>query len=225
MSNLSSVTLFHFTSSLEALKSILSGGVRYGLFAEKLPISGWAYFTRGISFCNIPLSMISEHAEWYGKYAVGVKRSSLREVGASPVFYVHAKTKRFPNGNVVQKSLLDNPFLCYIKQHYGKQYHKSSGVYKYKKFYDEKEWRVFVGDPTIEKYSSLVDLEDIRIAKDKIVPEEKPLFLEKEMIEYIILEKQNDFPEFDSFLKRQFHKERDEYLPKILYYSQIRKDF
>lgn len=225
MSNLSSITLFHFTSSLEALESILSDGLRFGLFAEKLPVRNWAYFIRGISFCNIPLSMISEHVEWYGYYAVGLKRSALREIGASPVFYVHSKTKRFPSEKEVEKTLLENPFLCYIKQHYGMQFHRSSNEFKYKKFYDEKEWRIFAGNPTIEKYSNSKELEKTRKAKDKKVPNEKALTLSPEMIEYIILEKRTDLVEFDSFLKSHFPKKRDEYLTKILYYSQIRKDF
>lgn len=96
MSNLSSQTLFHFTPSLDNLKGILSGGIRYGMFAEKLPKGKMAYFVRGISFCNIPLSMISEHVDWYGTYAIGLKRSKLREIGTSPVFYVHSDTKMFP---------------------------------------------------------------------------------------------------------------------------------
>lgn len=225
MSNLSSVTLFHFTSSLETLEKILSEGIRYGMFAEKFPVRRLAYFVRGISFCNIPLSMISEHVEWYGTYAVGLKRSSLREIGVSPVFYVHSKSKMFPRGKEADKILLENPFLCYIKQHYGSQLHKNSGEFKYKKFYDEKEWRIFAGNPTIEKYSTSAELDKIRREKDRIVENEIPMIILPDMIEYIILASHADFQPFDEYLKTEHPKERDEYLTKILYYNQIKRDF
>lgn len=226
MANLSSDTLFHFTSGLDVLQQILKGGLRYGMFAEKFPISKTAYFIRGISFCNIPLSMISEHVEWYGKYAVGVKRSYLREMGASPVFYVHSKTKMFPKGEDAIKSLLENPFLCYIKQHYGKQFHKGQNVYKYKKFYDEKEWRMFAGKSVIERYATSSDLEKMRKEKDKTEPLVNSLVLAPSIIEYIILEKPQDFVFFNSFLHRHFSSdEREILLPKVLYCSQILNDF
>ncbi len=225
MSNLSSQTLFHFTPSLENLKSILVGGIKYGMFAEKLPKGHLAYFIRGISFCNIPLSMISEHVQWYGYYAIGLKRSKLRSLGASPVFYVHSGTKLFPGGKKAKDLLLNNPFLCYLKQHFGYQYNKTSNKYQSKKFYDEKEWRLFAGNPFLEKYSSLKNLEDIRQIKDASVPVEPEMKVTVDMIEYIILRKPEDFNDFDVFLRNQFGAEREIYLTKILYYTQISKDF
>lgn len=225
MSNLSSETLFHFTPSLDNLMNILSGGIKFGLFAEKFPKGKEAYFVRGISFCNIPLSMISEHVQWYGHYALGLKRSKLRELGASPVFYVHSDTKNFPGGKNAKQKLLSNPFLCYIKQHYGYQFNKQEGKYRLKKFYDEKEWRLFKGEHEIQKYTNLEDLEIIRKQKDSSVPVVDNLNVDLDMIEYIVLEKPKDFVVFDSFLKNRYSKDRDLYLPKILYYTQIRKDF
>lgn len=225
MANLSSDTLFHFTSSLDVLQKILSEGIRFGMFAEKLPVGQLAYFVRGISFCNIPLSMISEHVNWYGKYAIGIKRSYLRKLGVSPVFYVHSKSPIFRKGKNANSDLLKSPFLCYLKQHYGKQYHKESGSYKYKKFIDEKEWRVFSDCHSIEHYSSIESLDCTRKKKDETVKYENPLTIKPEMIEYIILETPKDFTQFDLFLRNTLRDERDNLLTKILYYSQIKKDF
>lgn len=222
MPNLSSVTLFHFTDSLENLKSILKGGLRYGMFGEKLPIKSLAYFVRGISFCNIPLSMISEHVEWYGRYAIGLKRSAMRMVGVSPVFYIHSKTKTLP---VDKKGFEDNPSLGFFKQYYGSQYHKIARKYKYKSFYNEKEWRVFSGKAEIENYSDDPDLDRIRKKKDRTVPEVTPLKITDDMIEYIILKSPDDFMEFDEFLKDEYKDKREILLTRILYYSQIKKDF
>ena len=225
MPNLSSTTLFHFTSSLDVIQKILLGGIKYGLFAEKLPKGNLAYFVRGISFCNIPLSMISEHVEWYGHYAIGIKRSALRALGASPVFYVHSDTRKYPSGKDADIELLNNPFLCYLKQHLGYQYHRVKNSYLRKSFYDEKEWRIFAGTPTIDRYTSLVNLEGIRRHKDLLTPSISPLRINLDMIGYIILDSSSDFAPFDSFLKTNFPAERDNYLTKILFYSQIRKDF
>ena len=194
------------------------------MFAEKLPARNVAYFIRGISFCNIPLSMISEHVKWYGSYAIGLKRSKLREKGTSPVFYVHSDTKQMPAGKGSKDLLRKNPFLCYLKQHFGYQYNRTEKKYRSKRFYDEKEWRLFAGDPIIENYSSLEDLENIRVNFDAIVPAEPELKITSDMIEYIILEKPNDLKEFDDFLKNNVN-DRDNYLTKILFYTQIRKDF
>ena len=225
MSNLSSTTLFHFTSSLDVIRKILLGGIKYGMFAEKLPKGNLAYFVRGISFCNIPLSMISEHVEWYGKYALGIKRPALRSLGVSPVFYVHSDTKMYPSGKTAENDLLGNPFLCYLKQHLGYQYHKTKKKYQRKSFYDEKEWRIFAGNPTIDHYTSLINLESLRQKKDLVTPTVPPLHVTLDMIEYIILDSSSDFDAFDSFLKTSFPAERDSFLTKIMYYSQIRKDF
>lgn len=225
MSNLSSETLFHFTSSLDNLQGILKDGIRYGVFAEKLPTRHLAYFVRGISFCNIPLSMISDHVEWYGKYAIGLKRSVLRDIGASPVFYVHSQTKSLPQGSDAVDKYKTLPFLCFLKQYLGKQFNKSEGDYKRKTFYDEKEWRVFSGKAEVAKYARLLELEEMRRNKEKKIPGVPPLRINVDMMEYIILEKPTDFATFDTFLKSHCAKERDSYLTKILYYSQVRKDF
>ena len=224
MSNLSSSTLFHFTSSLDVIEKILDGGIKYGMFAEKFPKGKMAYFIRGISFCNIPLSMISEHVDWYGKYAIGIKRRKLREMGVSPVFYIHSGTKLFPSSKNVS-TLINNPFLCYLKQYLGYQFHKTEQKYLKKSFIDEKEWRIFAGTPSIEKYDSMEALEERRKLKDDNTPTEEPLKVSLDMIEYIILESAADFGDFDDYLKSRFPEDRERFLPKVLFYSQIKKDF
>lgn len=226
MPNISSKTLFHFTSSLDNLKAILSGGIRYGMFAEKIPIRPHlAYFVRGISFCNIPLSMVSEHVDWYGKYAIGLRRSLLREQGASPVFYVHSKTRQLPKGSNAASLLQNNPFLCLMKQHYGTQFHKNKGEYVFKHFDNEKEWRICEGPTHIEPYTTTDKLEKSRRTKDKNEKNYKALSIPVDSIEYIILEKPSDFDDFKSFIEKYSLEDREKYLTKILFYSQIKNDF
>lgn len=224
MSNLSSETLFHFTSSLGRLKSILKDGLWYSLFGEKVPGTKKAYFVRAISFCNIPLSMISEHVDWYGKYAIGLKRSALREKGATPVIYAHSQSPFLE-----KVTLENNPYLCYMKQLIGMQKHKAPDDEKYhrKKFYDEKEWRISKGMYEIDGVSSLKDLDEKKLSYDKTIKTIPPLILSPDMIEYIILDNRKEYGDFFSFItsNEDLKKYRGEYLSKILYYSQIKKDF
>ncbi len=225
MSVLSSYTLFHFTSSLENLGSILKGGLRYSWIAEKLPIPRVGYLLQSICFCNIPLSMIEEHTDWYGRYAIGFKRSFLRKNGASPVFYLHSDSALLYRGIEVEKSYNKEKFLPYFKLYYGKQYHSGAGKHKFKKFYDEKEWRIFVGNAEVVRFKDMNELERLRQNKKLIVKEEKMMRISPEMIEYIILEKPTDLSDFKDFIKNNNVQMLEDMLTKVLFYNQIRRDF
>ena len=233
MSLLSSYTLFHFTSTLGRLMSILEGGLRYSWVAEKLPTPGLAYLVRSACFCNIPLSMIGEHVEWYGKYAIGLKRRALRDRGASPVFYMHSDTALIYKRKDAMGKYADENFLPYFKTYYGAQKPSGSEKYKMKKFYDEKEWRLFVKPSEVVRYANLDNLEEIRKKKadaDQAGPtagnEEPPkLKISADMIEYIILEDPADLDPFKVFLKNAFTAQYEDMVSKVLFYKQIRRDF
>lgn len=225
MSLLSSHSLFHFTSSLDNLESILYGGLRYSWVAEKLPIRGIGYLLQSICFCNIPLSMIEEHVEWYGKYAIGFKRSALREKGASPVFYLHSDTALLYRGIKALDNYKNERFLPYFKQFIGYQYHPAYKTYRRKKFYDEKEWRLFTGAIEVVRYKDMDDLERQREEKKKLFKGSKIMSISPEMIEYIILEKQDDLIPFKNFLRVCYAPVMEDMLTKVLFYSQIQRDF
>ena len=225
MSLLSSYSLFHFTSSLDTLQSILKGGLRYSWVAEKLPIRGIGYLLQSICFCNIPLSMIEEHVEWYGKYAIGFKRTALRAKGASPVFYLHSDSALLYKGKNAFDSYRQERFLPYFKQFYGEQYHPKYSTYKKKLFYDEKEWRLFTGVVELVRFKDQADLEDKRVQKKNDTEDWKVLPIDSDMIEYIILEKPDDLAPFKDFLRKHFAPNVEDMLTKVLFYSQIRRDF
>lgn len=225
MSVLSSYSLFHFTSSLDAIQSILKGGLRYTWVAEKLPIHGVGYLLQTICFCNIPLSMIEEHVEWYGKYAIGFKRTALRAKGASPVLYLHSDSSLLYKGKSALDSYEKERFLPYFKQFYGQQYHPKYGSYKKKLFYDEKEWRLFCGLAEMVRFKDQADLENKREQKKSQTKNWKVMPVSPDMIEYIILEKPDDLVLFKVFLKNHFVPIMEDMLTKVLFYSQIRRDF
>ena len=225
MSLLSSYSLFHFTSSLDTLESILKGGIRYSWVAEKLPIRGVGYLLQSICFCNIPLSMIEEHVEWYGKYAIGFKRSALRAKGASPVFYLHSDSALLYKGKKAIDNYQKERFLPYFKQFYGAQFHPSRKAYRKKLFYDEKEWRLFTGEAEVVRYKDMNDLESQRMHKKTMAKGWKVLPIDPGMIEYIILEKPEDLTSFKDFLKLHFAPQMEDMLTKVLFYTQIQRDF
>ena len=91
--NLSSNSLFHFTSKFEYLKDILLNG-----FWPRYCIEyGWGtsidFALPMVCFCDIPLSLIEDHTKFYGNYGIGMKRSWARELkNITPVQYINYKS-------------------------------------------------------------------------------------------------------------------------------------
>lgn len=137
---LSSDTLFHYTSSLDILKSILKNG-----FIPKYCVEfGWKsrlyrhYYVSMVSFCDIPLSQVKLHIEMYGNYGIGVTKEWARRNAVSPVSYLTNEFfKKFK-----KRIVADSVILSRIKPEIGISRNKITGVkinnYRY---YDEKEWR------------------------------------------------------------------------------------
>ena len=62
-----------------------------------------------ICFTDIPLSLCDEHASKYGKFGIGLKKSSIKRCGGSPVRYFFNYLPIKPEG----KSLIDNRGAMY----------------------------------------------------------------------------------------------------------------
>jgi hypothetical protein len=159
---LSSATLFHFTRSLDTLKSILDGGLRPFYSSEDMQMFG-VRECPGIpmvSFCDIPLSQTSKHVADYGRYAIGFDKRWGMSKNISPVHYIYEGSICARVISEVYHSLPPGAFYrdCSCMKFntntaiffYGKPYHGSlrrkdnTGkiVDKGKvTFYDEREWR------------------------------------------------------------------------------------
>lgn len=86
-----SSTLFHFTKSIESLKSILSNGFypRYCLEDTSwLDWPGNKHAFPMVCFCDIPLSKMFEHVENYGSYGIGLSKEWGCSKLVVPVSYV-----------------------------------------------------------------------------------------------------------------------------------------
>lgn len=93
--NLSSKSLFHFTSKEDFLIGILDLGFKPRYCLEKnihnmqdRNSQNEMAFPMGC-FCDIRLSQTSEHSKFYGKYVIGLKKEWGISKGVAPVSYYH----------------------------------------------------------------------------------------------------------------------------------------
>lgn len=71
---------------LEIFKFIINFGLRF----KKTPIKfgdGGSVDNHVVCFTDIPLSLCEEHAEHYGKFGIGFKKSSIKKCGGNPARY------------------------------------------------------------------------------------------------------------------------------------------
>lgn len=97
--NISSNTLFHFTSQKRHLISILKNGlfVRYSLENYQNLINNKAEIVFPMTcFCDIPLSHVKRHTKTYGRYAIGLTKDWGMRNKVSPVIYA------YPNSETTQ---------------------------------------------------------------------------------------------------------------------------
>ena len=95
---LSSSTLFHFTNTAEKLLGILENE-----FYPRYCLEEWTVVKLGttepheiaipmVCFCDLPLSKISEHLQFYGSYGIGLSKQWGVIKGINPVLYLNKGT-------------------------------------------------------------------------------------------------------------------------------------
>ena len=225
MSRISSLTLFNFTDSLEYLIDNLRNGFYCNPTYEKLPVTNHGYRVPMACFCDIPLSLIKEHFDWYGRYGIGIKRTYARAHGVKPVWYVTSES-------LLVKNLIKNDALApyerkyllpYLKQHQGNQLFRDS-LEKRKIFYDERKWRYIpdnsLVEPLFKQHKSTI------AAAAPATPARMPLDLNE--IEYIIIEHERDFEALllvlDELSKRA-GVPYERLISKVITAKQIERDF
>lgn len=150
-------TLFHFTQSPETLKQILLGGFWPRYCLEDV---GWLGYDKHdyvaypmVCFCEIPLSRISEHVDFYGEFGIGLTREWAETQGLNPVFYTARSSKiatAFKEVSSYAGLLQDEEnqdaafkttryLLAHTKPTSGKMLVNGEPVEKV--FYQESEWR------------------------------------------------------------------------------------
>lgn len=225
MARVSSTTLFNFTDSIDYLIDNLKEGFYCHNTYEKLPITGNGYRVPMACFCDIPLSLIKEHFDWYGRYGIGIKRTYAREQGVKPVWYVTSENifvKRLVRKKEIEP-YVELHLIPYLKQFFGTQYYQKEERLKRKKFYDEREWRYVPRRSELELFFK-VKKEDIPKAEQN----GDRMELDLNQVEYIIIEKERDF---NRILKELVPLCKDKgiryesMVAKVLTARQIERDF
>jgi hypothetical protein len=226
MARISSSTLFNFTDSIEYLINNLKDGFYCHNTYEKLPLRNNGYRVPMACFCDIPLSLIKVHFDWYGRYGIGLKRTYARQQGVKPVWYVTSESNLVRN--LVKQDALSEyerkHLLPYLKQFLGNQSYKG-GSDKRKKFYDEREWRYIPDSSLVEVYFGTKAQRE----KKKATQNGERMKLDLNQVEYIIIEKESDFDRMIVELRKIANEDRElkfeNLIAKIITARQIERDF
>jgi hypothetical protein len=150
---LTSDTLFHFTTKLKDLESILINKFKLSYCKEEIHFSktkSESYFPM-VTFCDIPLSLAKDHIRKYGNYAIGLSKDWGIKNKLNPVIYVEKNSliaEDLEEAKKLLRSIVD----------------KRKIIYKEK----SEEWRPFhLLDQEINKLS-YVNLNILRYCKNYI---------------------------------------------------------
>ncbi|MGH7596918.1 MAG: abortive infection system antitoxin AbiGi family protein [bacterium] len=220
---LSSASLFHFTKTFDALRSIIrERGFRPHYARENLEMFGLpkCLGVPMVSFCDIPLSQTEKHSRIYGCYALGLQKEWGKKKSISPIHYIYPDSicakviveiyNSLPEKNTLHRCgcLKFNPqtaLFFYAKPYDGKSL-KIENDDKVT-FYDEREWRyVPFADDTIGNQLIPSEVQPMLSEDDFCRPEslaEKTNILHKHYkltfqgndMKYIIVSKEDEIPQ------------------------------
>ncbi|WP_256003484.1 abortive infection system antitoxin AbiGi family protein [Pedobacter deserti] len=237
---LSTNSVFHFTQSIEAIKSILISNFRIKYCVETIEAKQRVitYAVPMASFCDIPLSQVITHVDKYGGYGIGLKKAWAKRKGLNPVLYLEKHSAIL--NDVLIKEKFENSgnravqgFLRFTKNYEGALYRNNKLVNKVYRFYDEREWRfcpdfeqlhdneLIIHD--VEYYKEFKQLINQRLSDTRLA------FTIRD-ITYIIVKDEEEIFDIIQHLESHLNKEKDlQYVKiltsKIMTSKQIRTDF
>ena len=155
MSNLSTNTLFHYTTEIEYLEDILQNG-----FSPRMSIETITNESDELNvafplkcFCDIPMSQVNMHMKTYGHYAIGLNKDWGIKNNVSPLLYFCKDSliikSIFEIGNLIsereditEKDISSlGRILLYAKPYTGRFFRNGHFLEDEVRFYDEREWR------------------------------------------------------------------------------------
>ncbi len=249
MMNFSSNTLFHYTDTMEKLQTILQNGLYTSYSKEMIFANGVVkeFAVPIISFCDIPLSNVSEHVEKYGRYAIGVSKDFAELHCFSKVFYLERYSDvaegifgihDYVVENFVEKieeegfwKLNDGVLrmLQIIKNNVGPLIRKTGTMADYE-FFKEMEWRYtpMVAPEYVQVYADFDELNKIHPTKPHLPKIALPLFLSD--INWIIVPTSAEVAALITAIKtcKNLHPNDGDFeilMTKILSMEQIKTDF
>lgn len=231
---ISSRNLFHFTDTEDHLIDILKNGFLPRYCLEKGWSSSIDFAVLMVCFCDIPLTQIAKHVDFYGKYGIGVSKSWAGNYKITPVQYIASKSKEFNSiGRVLTKlknkeeNDSDCRRLALVKKVFGMAVRRNQ-VCGRRKFYDEREWRYLpdalpakelvlpvLKNENFEPSTYFKNMEHLRVKVD--VDSIRYIFIPTEKTRYSFAEKIEKFCS-DS-------RKRNLLMSKIITLEQIKDDF
>lgn len=213
MSKPKSENLFHFTKTLDVLKSILQNGLYPRYCLEDMSWYGLEDHIAHpmVCFCDIPLSRIHEHTSFYGEYGLGLTKIWGLKNQLDPVIYCDRNgllSKAAKSiGSIDNKDVEDDfqerislAFACLAKLTKpltGGMY--VGGNIVEKDFYQESEWR-YLPREGIERIGVFKDeFENKNDELNREMEEHKLEFLPTD-IAYIFVQKDADIPGLIDFI-------------------------
>lgn len=262
--SISSNCLFHFSDKIENIINILSNTFRpryclenYGTLFTGL-VTGMSdklneHALPMVSFCDLPLSNVKEHLEFYGDYGIGLKKKWGINNGLNPILYLCPDSKlckHFLNiFHITQERCIkrgEKPYpdellnffemVSLIKLYKGKMWRKGKYTEE-RNFYNEREWRYVpnrsdlvrvAGSGWALKKEEFLDSEKLKQA-NKLLFNNFQLSFEPDDIKYIIVSKESEIIE----MIKKVEEIKDKYNPntvklvasRIISAEQIREDF
>jgi len=242
--------MFHFTNK-DGLFGILRSEFHPRYCKERMVYSdssNWDYWIPQVCFCDIPLHLVGEHINTYGKYAIGLNRSWAIKSKLNPVLYYERNSFLFQIwDNLVEDIHKENTFLLgagmqidsmiaiYKKFQYLFQYFKPYSGYDFKTggeriFYNEREWRFTPIDKN--DYESIIpdnkfDLNRKEELNKKYISDK--LVFEPKDISYIVLKSESEryetIQEIRNIKDKYSYKDVETLISKIITSEQIENDF
>lgn len=241
---ISANVLFHFTRRIDNLLGILKNEFhpRFCLESTEHTLSDPSEVNKNalpmVCFCDLPISHIAEHVEFYGRYGLGMSKEWGMKYGVSPMVY------SYPGSHVSQSLVslqeavselsdgMKNRYgyspihvlaelLSFLKPIEGPT-ERDGKYYDRKVFYNEREWRYV---PSISEHDphekGLIDMilteeefmDEERLKKANAdMAEQYTLPFEPDDIRYIILDNESEILPFIEELR---HIKRKKEFPSV----------
>ncbi len=188
-------------------------------------------------FCDLPLSQLHNHLDYYGGYGIGMKKEWGMLHKIAPVLYMHQNSYLSDCISALAEDMKDlrcmMKVLRHIKRYEGEVMKDGKRVRK--RFYDEREWRwiPFLPGNDIEEIPSLTEEEyndpDIRSKADSELARTVRLDFCPNDIKYIVVSSADEVREVIERIRliKGIYTENDLRLmcTRILCTEQIKTDF
>jgi hypothetical protein len=167
-----------------------------------------------VCFCDIPLSRITDHIQFYGQYGIGMKHDWAKAKGLNPIIYVSKKShvafllKMAMQYIAIAQKSVNEPYkeirhqlLGYCKPLIGQTSYQGAAVTK--EFYLESEWRFLATHDQIPVHLGEGRFRDPK-ERDKanaLAAQYCALSFTPQDVKYLFVENESDIPDLVNFVE------------------------